>query len=155
MINVMLTGEGSDELAGGYGRFSAGYYQSFIRRNNLISSSLKKHDTFAEYHIMSDSTVRYTNNGADLVELIIQNEIKQFNLYKGTDLSKQIKHETSRRLPETLDKTKWAWHMQLKHLDNNYVDYIMQLPEKYLIAFQKAHLVNCEKSFDWIEGKYF
>ena len=160
-VTVLMSGEGADETAGGYGRFAAGVFQPFLSKLHLSGSALKSYDSYAEYEVMSDSTVLgFTANDYDNSEELIANEIKKFNQLKGSNYSKHLKYETRYRLPESClrqDKMTMASSIEnrVPLLDNDVVDFIMELPESMLLHFKKGSPLEIgENPFEWIEGKY-
>ena len=54
-VTVLLSGEGSDEVCGGYRRFSAGVYQPFLSKFDL-KGKIKSYDNYATYAVMSRTT---------------------------------------------------------------------------------------------------
>lgn len=160
-VTVLMSGEGADETAGGYGRFAAGVYQPFLSKLGLQGKGMRSYDSFAEYEIMSDSTLTgFTINGYDNTKELIDREIVNFNQFTGSNFTKQLKYETSYRLPEAClrqDKMTMASSIEnrVPLLDNEVVDFIMQLPESMLLHFRQGSPCGMgENPFDWIIGKY-
>ncbi|MCR4895652.1 MAG: asparagine synthase (glutamine-hydrolyzing) [Lachnospiraceae bacterium] len=160
-VTVLMSGEGSDETAGGYGRFSAGLFFPFIQKNIEVSSTIKKYDSFAEYEIMSDSTITgFCTKGYRGANDLIATEVDRFNRLSGSDFTKQLKYETLYRLPEAClrqDKMTMAATIEnrVPLLDNEVVDFVMTLPESYLIRFADTSPCNLGPNpFRWVEGKY-
>ena len=160
-VTVLMSGEGADETAGGYGRFAAGVYQPFLSKLGLQRKGMKSYDSFAEYEIMSDSTLTgFTINGYDNTKDLIKQEIDNFNRFTGSNFTKQLKYETFYRLPEAClrqDKMTMASSIEnrVPLLDNDVVDFIMQLPESMLLHFrQESPCGMGDNPFDWVMGKY-
>lgn len=160
-VTVLLSGEGSDEIAGGYTRFSAGVYQPFIKKMSG-NSSLKAYDTYAEYAVWKDQTIVNHNIFADFAneKNLIEKEIAIFESFTGSNFTKHLKYETARRLPEALlrqDKMTMANSIEnrVPLLDNEVVDHIMKLPENMLLRFVKASPLDLpDNPFNWVHGKY-
>lgn len=160
-VTVLLSGEGSDEIAGGYSRFSAGVYYTFIKK---LSSdpNVKAYDSYAEYAISKDQTIINHNILFDeeIEKKLLFEEVDAFNSFSGTDFTKQLKYEITRRLPEALlrqDKMTMANSIEnrVPFLDNEVVDYCMQLPEKHLLRFCGESPVGLgDNPFAWVHGKY-
>lgn len=160
-VTVLMSGEGSDETAGGYGRFAAGVYQPFLSKLNIHSVVLKSYDDYALYEVLSDSTVTgFTLKEYDNTEELIQREVDNFKRFKGNNFTKHLKYETMCRLPESLmrqDKMTMAASIEnrVPLLDNEVVDFIMELPESMLLHFKKGSPLEMgDNPFEWVEGKY-
>lgn len=160
-VTVLMSGEGSDETAGGYGRFAAGVFQPFLSKLGLGAGPYRSYGSYAEYEVMSDSTVLgFTANGYDNTEELIAEEVDRFNRFKGSNFTKHLKYETMYRLPESClrqDKMTMASSIEnrVPLLDNNVVDFIMELPESMLLHFKEGSPLDMgENPFEWIDGKY-
>lgn len=158
-VTVLLSGEGADEVAGGYSRFAAGVYQPFLQKLKAVEG-LKSYNSYAEYAVMSDQTI--TNlcsaNWTGVKELI-QEQVDLFNGFEGSNLTRHLKYEISERLPEGLlrqDKMTMACSIEnrVPLLDNEVVDFIMQLPEDMLIRFVNSSPMNLsDNPMEWVQGK--
>ena len=160
-VTVLMSGEGADETAGGYGRFAAGVFQPFMAKLHLGAGTLKSYDSYAEYEVMSDSTILgFTANGYDNSKELISKEIERFNKFKGSNFTKQLKYETKYRLPESClrqDKMTMASSIEnrVPLLDNDVVDFIMELPENMLLHFKEGSPLEMGNNpFEWVDGKY-
>ncbi len=74
-VTVLLSGEGADEIAGGYSRFAVGVFQPFISRLGNVKK-MKSYNSYAEYAVMTGST--FTNilpEGYDNASNLIQQNI--------------------------------------------------------------------------------
>lgn len=160
-VTVLMSGEGADETAGGYGRFAAGMFQPFMSKLNIQNPKMRSYSSFAEYEVLSDSTLTgFTLNGYDNTKELIQQEIDHFNAFKGSNFTKQLKYETCYRLPEAClrqDKMTMASSIEnrVPLLDNDVVDFVMELPESMLLHFRQGSPCGMgDNPFDWIIGKY-
>lgn len=160
-VTVLLSGEGADEIAGGYNRFGAGVYQPFIAkmRNGGIGG-IKSYSTYAEYAVMSDSTHTGFVTTEYEGEKLIQEQMDIFNGFSGSNFTKHLKFEMTQRLPEALlrqDKMTMAHSIEnrVPLLDNGVVDFIMCLPEHMLVRFADVSPLNMQENpLEWIQGKY-
>lgn len=160
-VTVLLSGEGADELCGGYSRFAAGIYQPFISKLGASASTLRSYASYAEYCVLTDSTLtNFVSLGWSGLDELIREEIECFERYKGSNFTKHIKYEMSRRLPESLmrqDKMSMANSIEnrVPLLDNEVVDFVMRLPEQMLLRFVgPSPLGLSENPLDWAAGKY-
>ncbi len=158
---IMLSGEGADETAGGYGRFAAGAFQPFFTKNNLTGTSMKPYPGYAQYAVCSDSTITgFTVLGHDNTQELLEEQYNIFSSFTGSNFEKQLKYETRCRLPESFmrqEKMASANSIEIRVplVDNKVYDFIATLPESMLLAFVSGSPLGLsENPFEWIQGKY-
>lgn len=160
-VTVLMSGEGADEIAGGYGRFAAGVFQPFLSEMHIQNGNIKSYKDFAEYEVKSDSTVlEFVSKDFKSLQRLLDEQIDIFHGFHGSNFMKQLKFEISQRLPESLmrqDKMSMANSIEnrVPLLDNEVVDFMMQLPDEMLIRFKASSpLQLSEHPFEWVQGKY-
>lgn len=158
-VTVLLSGEGADEVAGGYPRFAAGVYQPFIQKTGE-GGILRRYSDYAEYAVMADQTIRNPClQDVSSCEKVIQNQLSVFQRFHGSNLTKHLKYEIYERLPEGLlrqDKMTMACSIEnrVPLLDNEVVDFLMRIPEEMLVRFMNASPIGLsENPLDWVTGK--
>lgn len=158
-VTVLLSGEGADELLGGYLMFTQG--KEISRRlkheSEIIIETVKNQPetvhNFAEYAVISQQKTnselcRCILPGYDAGK-ILERRVEQFASYHGTDFDRQIKYALKTYLPELLicqDKMSMANSIEnrVPILDNEFMDFAFSIPEEYLVY---------EKNGKW-QGKY-
>lgn len=160
-VTVLMSGEGADEIAGGYSRFPAGVYQSFLAGLDIGSKSMRSYKSYAEYAVLTDSTITgFTAKDLDNTQELIDEQIDIFNGFHGSNFMKHLKYETSQRLPESCmrqDKMSMANSIEdrVPLLDNKVVDFIMTIPEDMLVRFTDLSPMNLsDDPLIWVQGKY-
>lgn len=164
-VTVLMSGEGADELAGGYGRFSAGVLQPFVKKcrgSNNAPGGVDAYSTYAEYAVNKDSTVpgalllkEYNN-----ANVLLEEQIELFNSFSGSNFAKHLKYESFAKLPESFlrqDKMSMANSIEnrVPFADNQVADFLMELPEDMLLRFGSVSPVNLsENPFEWVQGKF-
>lgn len=135
-VTVLLSGEGADEVFGGYKRFVD--LVKYNEQNDL--------DIVAEKVINAQGKVRNESAKQIYPHINIEKYIdKRKNLYKklnGSVFDKHIKYEMSTYLSELLirqDKMTMAHSIEnrVPMLDNKVVDYAFQIPENMLLNKEK------------------
>ena len=160
-VTVLLSGEGSDEIAGGYSRFAAGVYQPFISKIGIQSQNLTSYNSYAEYAVMKDRTLTHQLSLCrQSCDDLIQEQVARFNSFSGSNLTKHLKFEIMHRLPEALlrqDKMTMASSIEnrVPLLYNKVVDFVMQLQEDMLLRFvSSSPLELSDNPLSWVSGKY-
>ncbi|MAC40177.1 MAG: asparagine synthase (glutamine-hydrolyzing) [Pelagibacterales bacterium] len=144
-VTVLLSGEGADEVFGGYARF---LYDKFYKNKkllyelrvskspiNLLKVSLKK----AERVVLSSSFM-HLDIAAKLypnfnVKKALSNRLEIYNELKGSDFDKQVKYEIKTYIPDLLmrqDKMSMAHSIEnrVPFLDNEIVEWSFSQPEE-------------------------
>jgi asparagine synthase (glutamine-hydrolysing) len=160
-VTVLLSGEGADEVFGGYGRFYDLSFPFMNRRllyeikNNLIHPWLIR-DYF-------DHTLRAIMATAFISQVLAKKLMADFqfgraidrrrslyNSLSGSLFDRQIKYEMLSYLPDLLirqDKMSMAHSIEnrVPFLDNEVVENSFTIPEKYLLLRKSPEGYNTEK----------
>ncbi|MBT1700522.1 asparagine synthase (glutamine-hydrolyzing) [Fulvivirgaceae bacterium PWU4] len=150
-VTVLLSGEGADEVFGGYSRF-ANTYRPFKPRTVL--SSLKKYKETPVRHLLSylSEDYRAIMGSAYMtpalaaalkkdfsMDVALANRKNIYNALGGSVFDKQVKYEIKTYLPDLLirqDKMSMAASIEnrVPFLDNDLVERSFTIPEHYLIG---------------------
>lgn len=133
-VSVLLSGEGGDELGGGYEWFSIG---AKIRKGKNCD------EKFSEFvidfpQVIPTSLIKRCFHNADIGKIKDERR-KLFDSFSGTLFDKQQKYEISTYLPEVLvrqDKMSMANSIEnrVPLLSNEMIAYALRVPEKQLLA---------------------
>lgn len=175
-VTVLLSGEGADELMGGYSQFPGGYFvNAYFRVRSLLKmrgiDKIEKKifrgedncSTFDEFAVLytastSNKLCKQLIPNYDRRSLINKrlNVIRNFS---GSDFDRQIKYEMSIYLPELLlrqDKMSMASSIEnrVPLLDNELVDAAFQIPEKMLCHWKLPIGQGGDIIRNSVSGKY-
>ena len=147
-VTVLLSGEGADELFGGYTWFEDGFYVT--KYFNGESSTrpmvrgMENARDYSEFAVMSTDTIPFDVSSKILnmylpYNDIVQKRVDYFNSFTGTDFDKHIKYELTTRLRSLLkrqDKATMAYSIEnrVPFLNNEVVDLAFSLPQEFLIG---------------------
>ncbi len=160
-VTVLLSGEGADEVFGGYDRF---YNISFPFRGRKIFHELKKnlkhpsgliHYLDHKYRAVMETAFMTPNMAQKLLvdfseERATHQRKSMYESLDGSLFDRQVKYEMQSYLPDLLirqDKMSMAHSIEnrVPFLDNEVVENSFTIPEKYLLLRKSPEGYNTEK----------
>lgn len=167
-VTVLLSGEGADELLGGYGRMAyANLIEVMSRFKMLIPQRLKniiwkerKYISFDEYVIFREAIPlsicdkvidKFSDN------IVSSDRKKCLEGFSGAALERQIKYEMSVRIQGLLnrqDKSTMANSIEnrVPFLDNEMVEFAFKIPAGHLLKIRVKDILK--KGGTRVQGKY-
>ena len=160
-VTVLLSGEGADEVFGGYNRFYNIHYPFRIRKIlHEAKSNRRDPDSFFDYFagdyraimetaFMSPYLAKKLWHGFNK-KRAINERIKLYNVLEGSLFDRQVKYEMQTYLPDLLirqDKMSMAHSIEnrVPFLDNDVVENSFSIPEKFLLLKSSPEGYNTEK----------
>ena len=161
-MTVLLSGEGADEVFGGYDRFYTVMYP-YTSKQFWAGLKNSKSEMFTYLKHFSDPFNRANLKIANMTALMASSLKPDFNYDKatcerrkifdgltGSVFDKQVKYDISTYLPDLLtrqDKMSMAHSIEnrVPFLDNNVVEKSFHIPEKYLVKKKTGRAKNTEK----------
>ena len=160
-VTVLLSGEGADEVFGGYSRY---YDISFPYQLNILLREAKKNFAHSsdlisyfrpEYRAVMATAFMTPWLAKRLKpdfnkEVALSKRLELYQSFSGSLFDKQVKYELSSYLPDLLirqDKMSMAHSIEnrVPFLDNEVVEYSFSIPERYLLLRKSPEGYNTEK----------
>jgi asparagine synthase (glutamine-hydrolysing) len=160
-VTVLLSGEGADEVFGGYRRFYD-VVSPYWNKNILskIKTNFKSPENLYRYFDPTNRAVMgasymHPNTAGRLLPGFNLNRAQEsrsllYNELTGSVFDKQVKYEMQTHLPDLLlrqDKMSMAHSIEnrVPFLDNDVVEFSFTIPEKYLLQSKRPEGKNIEK----------
>ena len=161
-VTVLLSGEGADEVFGGYTRFynvkypysGKRFYSGLLRSFPNVFAYLKKSaDPFQRANINAafiSGAMAATLKNDFSYERAAQSRKDIFGKLSGSPFDRQVKYDMLTYLPDLLtrqDKMSMAHSIEnrVPFLDNDVVNHSFRIPEEYLIRRRAPESSNTEK----------
>ena len=157
-VTVLLSGEGADEVFGGYSRFydisypfRPGKLMRELRKNFLYPALLGNYLRHDHRAVMATAFMHPNIAGRIKADFTLSNSIGSrislYNTLSGSFFDRQVKYELLTYLPDLLirqDKMSMAHSIEnrVPFLDNEVVEHSFLIPEKHLLLRKSAEGYN-------------
>ena len=131
-VTVMLSGEGADEIFGGYPCYLDLALSQ--QKGNIDQAAL---DVIMAHGVVDSDNAKKIYAHIDIEKQLIKRK-EIYNKFSGTLFDRQVKYEMTTYLPELFvrqDKMSMAFSIEnrVPMVDNEVVEYSFMIPQKYLI----------------------